>query len=341
MRGVGAICRRLERVFPGRQPQQTQHRPRPENAGRRRESARAARPDADVFIENFKPGSLDKLGFGYDAMHALNPRLVYCSITGYGKTGPRRHLTGYDPIVQAESGFMDITGAPDGPPMRTGIAMTDYLAGPLCVRRHPAGPSGHAIGPDAVSTSTSHSSTRFSRRCRCRSASCRRRSGRRHVIGNDHPSIAPYEALHAKDGMVMVAAANGRLWKQLCEAAGAGELIEDSRFRTNTDRVGNRPALKQELESRFAGHTVDALIERLGEFGVPCGRVRTVAEALDDPQIGPRQMLIPFDDPELGTFRVVGNPIKLSDTPAVMSRRPPKLGEQTAEILKELGLATE
>jgi crotonobetainyl-CoA:carnitine CoA-transferase CaiB-like acyl-CoA transferase len=295
---------------------------------------------ADVFIENFKPGSLDKLGFGFDAIRARNPRLVYCSITGYGRSGPRRHLTGYDPVVQAESGFMDITGAPDGPPMRTGIAMTDYLAGLyafggilLALRARDASGRGQLVDIALFDSVLSTLSMPVG------ILQAAQRPPTRH--GNDHPSIAPYEALHAKDGMVMVAAANSRLWKQLCEAAGAGELVEDSRFLTNTDRVGNRPALKQELESRFAGHTVDTLIERLGEHGVPCGRVRTVAEALDDPQIGPRQMLIPFDDPELGTFRVVGNPIKLSDTPAVMSRRPPKLGEHTAAILAELGLATE
>jgi crotonobetainyl-CoA:carnitine CoA-transferase CaiB-like acyl-CoA transferase len=292
---------------------------------------------ADVFIENFKPGSLDRLGFGFDVIRQRNPRLVYCSITGYGRSGPRSHLTGYDPVVQAESGFMDITGAPDGPPMRTGIAMTDYLAGLyafsgilLALRARDESGRGQLVDIALFDSVLSTLSMPVGILQAGKTAPTRH--------GNAHPSIAPYEALQAADGMLMVAAANARLWKQLCAAVEADELLDDSRFRTNTDRVANRPALRAELERRFAAYTVDALIERLGSHGVPCGRVRTLAQALDDPQIGPRQMLIPFDDPELGTFRVVGNPIKLSDTPALMSRRPPKLGEHTAAILAELGL---
>jgi crotonobetainyl-CoA:carnitine CoA-transferase CaiB-like acyl-CoA transferase len=157
-------------------------------------------------------------------------------------------------------------------------------------------------------------------------------------MGNDHVAIAPYETLRAKDGMLMIAAGNPRLWKQLCEAVGAGPLIDDPRFRTNTDRVRNRAALKAELEKAFAGYGVDALVERLNEMSVPCGRVRTISEALQDPQIEPRQMLLGFDDPELKGFKVLGNPIKLSASPARTTRRAPRLGEHTREILAELGI---
>ena len=134
----------------------------------------------------------------------------------------------------------------------------------------------------------------------------------------------------------MIGCANSRLWKQLCVAIDRKDLIDDPRFRTNTDRVKNRPALKAEIERAFSFYTVDNLVERLTGFGVPCGRVRTVSQALADPQVEPRQMFIPFDDPELGSFRVLGNPIKLSDTPANLSRRPPKLGEHTEEVLRDL-----
>jgi CoA:oxalate CoA-transferase len=156
-------------------------------------------------------------------------------------------------------------------------------------------------------------------------------------LGNDHMAIAPYETLRAKDGMLMIAAANPRLWKQLCEAVGAADLVNDARFRTNTDRVRNRTELKIELERAFASFSVDTLVERLNQAAVPCGRVRTVAEALQDPQIEPRQMLLGFDDPALAGFRVLGNPIKLSTNLAVPTRRPPRLGEHTREILGELG----
>jgi CoA:oxalate CoA-transferase len=156
-------------------------------------------------------------------------------------------------------------------------------------------------------------------------------------VGNDHPALAPYETLRAKDGMVMIACANPRLWKQLCDAVGLGHLVDDPRFRTNTDRVKNRAELKVELERAFAPFNVEDLARRLETAAVPCGRVRSVAEALADPQIEPRQMLLDLDDPGLAGFRVLGNPIKLSDHPhAGAARRAPRLGEHTQEILQEL-----
>jgi crotonobetainyl-CoA:carnitine CoA-transferase CaiB-like acyl-CoA transferase len=292
--------------------------------------------DADVFLENFKPGSLERLGFGWPHVHAINPRLVHCTISGYGQTGPRRHLTGYDPIVQAEAGFMDITGTPDGPPVRTGVAITDYLAGLyafggvlLALRNRDRDGVGEHVDIalfDAILSTLSMP------------AGILQATGRTpHRLGNDHSSIAPYEALRASDGMLMVAAANPRLWKQLCAAIGQPELAEDPRFRTNTDRVANRPALKIELERAFAALSVDDVVARLQEAGVPSGRVRTVDQALADPQVEARQMLLDFDDSDMGGVRVLGNPIKLSRDGAVMTRRPPRLGEHTREILEELG----
>jgi crotonobetainyl-CoA:carnitine CoA-transferase CaiB-like acyl-CoA transferase len=292
--------------------------------------------EADVFIENFKAGSLDTMGFGYAAMRALNPRLVYCSISGYGRTGPRRHLPGYDPVVQAESGFMDITGTPDGPPIRTGIATSDYLAalyafGGILLALRDRDRTGQGQLVDIALFDSVLSTLSMP-------VGVLQATGRNPKrMGNDHMAIAPYETLRAKDGMLMIAAANPRLWKQLCEAVGAGHLVDDPRFRTNTDRVRNRAQMKTELERAFASFSVDALVERLNQASVPCGRVRTVSEALQDPQIGPRQMLLGFDDPELAGFRVLGNPIKLSANGANPTRRPPRLGEHTREILQELG----
>src|SRR5262245_42518508 len=246
---------------------------------------------ADVFIENFKAGSLDRMGFGYDAVHALNPRLVYCSISGYGRTGPRRHLPGYDPVVQAESGFMDITGTPDGPPVRTGIATSDYLAALyafsgilLALRDRERSGAGQLVDISLFDSVLSTLSMPVGV-LQATGINPRR-------LGNDHMAIAPYETLRAKDGMLMIAAANPRLWKQLCEAVGAGHLADDPRFRTNTDRVKNRLELKAELEKAFSSFTVDTLVERLNQAAVPCGRVRTIAEALKDPQIEPRQMML-------------------------------------------------
>ena len=156
-------------------------------------------------------------------------------------------------------------------------------------------------------------------------------------MGNDHAAIAPYETLRAKDGTVMIAAANPRLWKQLCAAVGVPHLVDDPRFKTNTDRVRNRAELKVELERAFAPHTVTELAAILERASVPCGQVRTVSEAVEDPQVDARQMFFGFDDPELNGFKVLGNPIKLSDHTGVPTLRPPKLGEHTREILRELG----
>jgi crotonobetainyl-CoA:carnitine CoA-transferase CaiB-like acyl-CoA transferase len=291
---------------------------------------------ADVLIENFKPGSLERLGFGYQRNRTINPRLVHCTISGYGGTGPRRHLLGYDPIVQAESGFMDITGMPEGPPVRTGVAMTDYLAGLyafggilLALRdRDRTGAGQHvdiALFDSILSTLSMPAGI----------LQATGRNPRR--MGNQHAAIAPYETLNARDGMLMVAAANPRLWGRLCEAIGARHLADDPRFRTNTDRVANREALRAALEQVLSAFDVDELVERLVRAEVPCGRVRTVAEALADPQVEPRQMLLGFDDPEIAGFRVPGNPIKLSDNGARPTRRPPRLGEHTREILQEMG----
>jgi len=290
---------------------------------------------ADVFIENLKPGSLAKLGFSDEALESINPRLVHCTISGYGKTGPRRLLTGYDPIVQAESGFMDITGTPDGPPVRTGVATSDYIAGLyafagilLALRNRDRTGRGEQVDIalfDSILSTLSMPVGIFE----ATGAIPKR-------LGNDHSSIAPYESLRASDGMIMIAAANPRLWRQLCDAVGLSRLVTDPRFLTNTDRVKNRPELKVELERAFAAFTVDQLVDRLGDAGVPCGRVRTVPEALRDPQVEARQMLLDLGDPEMKGLRVLGNPIKLSRDGARPSRRAPRLGEHTEEVLAEL-----
>ncbi len=293
---------------------------------------------ADVLVENFRPGSFDRLGFAVDEVRRLNPALIHCSISGYGRTGPRAGEPGYDPVVQAESGLMDLTGFPDGPPTRVGVAVTDYLAGLFAVQgillalrdRDRTGEGQHvdiALFDSLMSTlwmplGILQATGETPRR-----------------IGNDHPSIAPYETVAARDGLVMVCVGNPRLWKQFAEALGAAHLLEDPRFRTNTDRLRNRRALKDAIERSMSRLTVDQVIERLRAASVPCGRVRTVAEALADPQLEARGMLLGFD--ELIRLKVPGNPVKLSRTPANPTRRAPRLGEHTEEILQSLGYSAD
>lgn len=291
---------------------------------------------SDVLVENFRPGSLAKLGFGYDDARRLNPRLIYCSISGYGQTGPRAGLSGYDPVIQAEVGMMDMTGAADGPPMRIGVAMTDFLAGLyamsgilLAIMDRHATDQGQYVDIslfDALlstlpmATGVLQATGSAPRRC-----------------GNDHPSIAPYEMLRARDAEIMVAAANPSLWQRLCKAVDAAHLVADPRFRTNTDRLQHRADMKRELEAAFQQFTVDELIARLQAAAVPCGLVRDVAHALEDPQIAARDLMMSFAD-VAGGFKVPGSALTFSNIPRAPSRTPPRLGEHTREVLRSIGL---
>jgi crotonobetainyl-CoA:carnitine CoA-transferase CaiB-like acyl-CoA transferase len=292
---------------------------------------------ADVLVENFKPGSLAKLGFSYSDVSRLNPRIVYCSISGYGQTGPRAGLSGYDVIIQGESGLMDVTGQPDGPPTRVGIAITDYFAGlyaiqgillALIERQQ----TGHGQYVDIALFDSLLSALSLPVGIHFATGQSPQR------MGNDHPSIAPYETLRARNGFIIVAAGNPRLWTQLCIAIGAEHLVDDPRFENNTERLRHRTELKRELETRFQQFTLDELIKRLQAHNVPCGQVRSIADALADPQVAAREMVIAIEHPDLGTIKNLGNPVKLSASPAEVRLPPPRLGEHTDEVLKEFGL---
>ena len=290
--------------------------------------------EADVLIENFRPGSLKKLGFDYESVRGDFPQLIYCSITGYGQQGPRRNLPGYDAVIQGESGVMHVTGSPDGPPTRVGVAMTDFLAGLYAMNgillalrdRDETGLGQHvdiALLDSMTSTLALPANVLFA---------TGEELGRE---GNDHHSLTPYEALEASDGLVMIAVGNQRLWRQFCRAVGRPELEVDPRFVTNTERMRHRGELKALLGSLLGTWTRDEVIERLRAHAVPCGQVRSLAEALADPQLAARDMVVELDHPRLGAVRALGNPIKLSRTPAVIDRAPPALGEHTEEILAE------
>ena len=290
---------------------------------------------ADILIETFRPGSLKKLGFDYETVRAWNPQLVFCSISGYGQQGPKRDLPGYDAVIQGESGLMHVTGAPDGPPTRVGVAITDYLAGLYAMNgillalrdRDETGLGQHvdiALLDAMTSALALPANVLFA---------TGQELGRE---GNDHHSLTPYEAITVTDGLVMVAVGNQRLWHQFCQAIEQPELATDPRFVTNTDRMQHRAELKTRLAACLAGLTRDELIGRLRAHAVPCGQVRTVAEALAEPQLAARDMVVELAHPELGTVRLLGNPIKLSRSPAVIHRPPPGLGEHTVEVLAEL-----
>jgi len=290
---------------------------------------------ADVLIENFRPGSLSQLGFGYTAVAAVNPKLIYCSITGYGQTGPCAQLPGYDAVIQGEAGIMDMTGFAAGAPTRVGVAITDYLAGLYASQgillalyeRQTSGLGQHVDValfdamlsvlrlPAAVMLATGRTPTR---------------------VGNDHLSIAPYEPLRAKDGLIIVAVANERLWARFCEALNRADLRDDARYRTNAERVQHRHELKADLEAMFAAMTVEEIAARLEPHQVPYGRVRDTRQAVEHPQVAARGGLITQIHPQAGEIQTLGPVVKLSRTPAEPQLPPPTLGEHTAAVLKSL-----
>jgi crotonobetainyl-CoA:carnitine CoA-transferase CaiB-like acyl-CoA transferase len=289
---------------------------------------------ADVLVENFRPGTLDRLGFGPERARSLNARLIYCSISGYGATGPRRDLPGYDLVIQGESGLMDVTGFPETGPTKVGVAITDCLAALYAVQgillAHIARTrTGEGQVVDIALLDSAVSVLGLPAGI---AAVTGQGPGR---LGNAHPSLAPYQPYPAADGSVIVAVANPRLWSRFCAAVGAGALEHDPRFATNTDRLKHRAALNAAIHELFRDATVDSLIERLTAAGVPCGRVRTIDEVLRDPQLAARRMLV--DLPAGGTtVRVPGNPIKLSGVPDVPPVPPPSLGEHTDAVRTSL-----
>ena len=292
---------------------------------------------SDILIENFRPGSLARLRFSYDEVAQLNPRLIYCSVTGYGHSGPKKDLPGYDAVIQAECGLMDLTGSPDGPPTRVGVAITDYLAGLyamsgilLALRDRDQTGTGQHVDIGLIDAMTSALALPALMYFNTGAAPGRE--------GNQHHSLTPYEALPVEDGLVVVAVGNPRLWTQFCAAIEATDLEHDPRYVTNTDRMQHRVELVDELTRRLERYTRDELIERLRMHTVPCAQVRSVAEALEDPHLRARGMVVDIPQPELGQVRTLGNPIKLSRTPAVINRAPPALGEHNDEILASLGL---
>ena len=293
---------------------------------------RALVVEADVLIENFRPGSLSKLGFGYDDVSALNPRIIYCSVSGYGQTGPKKDLPGYDAVIQGECGLMDITGSPDGPPTRAGVAITDYLAGLyamsgilLALRHRDTTGEGQHVDIGLLDAMTSALALPASGYLNTGEMFTRE--------GNRHHTLTPYETLTVSDGLVIVAVGNPRLWTQFCAAIDAPDLEHDTRFATNTDRMTHRDILQTELERRLQDETRETLIAKLRGRTVPCGQVRSISEALSDPQLAAREMVVEISHPVLGTLRTLGNPIKLSRSPVRIGRPPPGLGEHTDEVL--------
>lgn len=294
---------------------------------------------ADVVVENFRPGTMHRLGLAYEQLSGRYPRLIYCSISGFGQTGPRTKEAGYDAVVQAEGGLMSITGAADGQPFRLGVAISDIVSGMFAaqgiafalIARERSG-KGQLVDIgmlDATAALLTYQAGIY-----FATGNTPKR------MGNRHPTIVPYETFEASDGDFVLAVGNDEQWRRFCAVAGLVELASDERFATNRARVSNYETLRPLLAERLRRRTRTGWVGQLRPAGVPCGAVRDVAEALEDPHLEARGMIQQLEHAVVGSMRVTGVPVKLSDTPGAVRTPPPTLGQHTREILmKDLGLS--
>jgi formyl-CoA transferase/CoA:oxalate CoA-transferase len=295
---------------------------------------------ADVLVENFRPGTLARLGLGPEALRSLNRRLVACSISGFGQRGPDSARPGFDVVVQGESGLQSITGFPDGPPTKVGVPIADLVAGLMAVQGILLGllvarQTGHGQTIDLSMQDAVAALLSFQAGIHFMTG---RVPGR---LGNKHPSIAPYETYAAADGHVNIAAGNDALFVKLCETLELPGLAGDPRFATAAGRVENRDALNAVLEPVIARRPAREWIRRLGDAGVPVGAIKTIAEVVADPHLVARDMVVPLDHPVVKDLKVMGIPLKLGATPGTIRRPPPLLGQHTDEVLAELGRSHE
>ncbi len=294
---------------------------------------------ADILLENFRPGALGKLGLDYPTLHAKNPRLIYCSISGFGHAGLPEwtRKPGYDLAIQGMGGLASLTGDPDGPPLKSGVSIADLAAGlyglvGILVALHARARTGRGQHVDIsmldgqISMLTFHAGNHFGT-----GAVPSRR-------GNKHPSIVPYETFRAADGYVNIAVGNDSLWRSLCKAVGAplAVLMDDPRYATNQARVAHREALATILDPMVAARPVADWVALCEGAGIPCGPILSVAEALAHPQVLARDMVVPLEHPKAGPIRVTGVPVRLSDTPGAVRTAPPMLGQHTRQALTEL-----
>ena len=304
---------------------------------RDREALRRLVARCDVLVENFVPGTLDRLGFGYDECRALRGDIVYCSISGFGQVGPDRTRAAYDQVLQGLGGIMSVTGEPDGPPVRIGIAIADIMAAMFAVTAIQAALFHRQRTGEGQYVDTSLLESQL--------AMMTYQAGRYFAtgeaptgVGNRHPTIAPYGVYQAADGYVTLAVGTETLWVRFCAALGLQHLRDDERFASNTARVANRVALDGVIEALFATLPAAQIDTQLNAVGVPCGVVRDLAAAFSDPQVAALDLVQTLAHPTAGDIRVVGPPYHLSATPPTIRLPPPLLGQHTAAILAELGL---
>ena len=294
---------------------------------------------ADVLTENYRKGALEKLGLGYAALKAINPALIYCSISGYGRTGPYAEKGGFDLIAQAMSGLMSVTGERGGTPVKVGPPVCDINAGMLAalgivsayVHRLKTG-EGQLVDTSlyeaGIQQTYWHSAIYFA------TGEAPGPSGSAHILS------APYQAFRAADGWLTIGGANQANWERMARVLGAPQWIEDARFRTNADRMEHLDELAALMNEKLKSRPAREWIARLEAEGVPCGPIHSIADMAADPQTAARHMVIELEHPRAGRTRALGLPIKLSATPGGVRRPAPVLGEHTREVLEEFGFST-
>lgn len=295
---------------------------------------RALVREADVLVENFKVDGLKKYGLNYESLQAVNPALVYCSITGFGQSGPYRNRAGYDFMIQAMGGLMSLTGEPDGTPMKVGVALADVLTGLYAANaiqaalhyRQRTGKGQHidmSLLDVQVASLANQAMNYLSTG----------ESPRR--LGNAHPNIVPYQAFATADGHVILAVGNDAQFQRFCRVAGQPELAEDERFRTNQARVANRETLIPIVTELMSSRTRDEWLTELEAVSVPCGPINSLEEVFDDPQVQHRGLSLTLHHDDFGELPSVANPIRFSESPIHYEKAPPALGEDTDGVLHD------
>ncbi len=290
---------------------------------------------SDVVLENFRTGTMDRLGLGYQSLARLNRRLVYCAISGFGESGPEAHRAGYDLVVQAESGIMDLTGFPDGPPVKVGNSIADLVAGlsaahgitlALLVRhRTRRGQKVEVAMLDVMASLLTYQAGIY--------FGTGQRPMRR---GNAHPSIVPYEVFKAADAYLTLGVANNSLWERCCRALDRPDLATDPRFDTEARRVEHRGALVPLLNEILAARSADEWLKRLEAAGVPAGRIRSVPEVCESEHLKARGMIVTLPHPTAGRLTTMGVPVRLHATPGKATQPPPLLGQHTDAVLRSV-----
>jgi crotonobetainyl-CoA:carnitine CoA-transferase CaiB-like acyl-CoA transferase len=290
---------------------------------------------SDVLIENFKYGDLARYGLAWEDARRVNPRLIYCSITGFGHTGPYRERPGYDFMIQGMGGMMSVTGEPDGAPMRAGVPVADIITGmyasiAICAALAHRAESGVGQHLDLALLDSQIALLAYQNTNYFATGEPPKR------IGNLHPNIVPYQPFRTRDGDVILACGNDNLFRRFCEAAGCAELAADSRFATNGLRVQNRAELTRRLEEIFLQRSTREWVELLEAAGVPNGPINNIAQVFEEPQVKARGVRIELDHPVAGKLSSVASPMRFSATPLACDRAPPVLGEHTEEVLRGL-----